>query len=73
LFYVAPDGTLMAVAVGIDASEFGRPQRLFVTGLHLESHSCWKNQYGVANDGQRFLLNRSTEGSPDAITAVIPR
>jgi hypothetical protein len=31
------------------------------------------NQYGVANDGERFLLNRSTQGSPDAITVVIPR
>ena len=73
LFYVAPDGTLMAVAVGRDASEFGRPQKLFVTGLHLQSHSIWMNQYGVANDGQRFLLNRSTEGSPVALTALIPR
>jgi len=73
LFYVAPDGTLMAVAVGRDASECGRPQELFVTGLQLHSYSIWMNQYSVANDGQRFLLNRSTEGSPVALTALIPR
>ena len=73
LFYVAPDGTLMAVTVNCDASEFGRPQKLFSTGLHLQSHNAWMNQYSVANDGQRFLLNRSAEGSPVAITVLIPR
>jgi Tol biopolymer transport system component len=73
LFYIAPDGTLMAVAVNPEAFEFGRPQKLFVTGLHLHSYSIWMNQYGVANDGQKFLLNRPAEGSPVAITAVISR
>jgi hypothetical protein len=63
----------MAVTVGRDPSEFARPQKLFGTGLHLQSHSIWMNQYSVANDGQRFLLNRSADGSPVAITALIPR
>lgn len=73
LFYIAPDGTLMAVAVNPEASEFGNPQKLFDTGLRLHSYSIWMNQYGVAKDGQRFLLNTSAERSPVAITAVIPR
>lgn len=73
LFYIAPDGTLMAVAVNPESSEFGDPQRLFVTGLRLHSYSIWMNQYGVAKDGQRFLLNRPVENSALAITAAIPR
>jgi hypothetical protein len=73
LFYIALDGTLTAVAVNPEAFEFGRPQKLFVTGLHLHTYSIWMNQYGVANDGQKFLLNRRAEGSPVAITAVISR
>lgn len=73
LFYIAPQGTLMAVAVNPEALEFGSPQELFVTGLHLHGYSIWMNQYGAANDGQKFLLNRPAEGSTVAITAVISR
>jgi hypothetical protein len=64
----------MAVAVNPEASEFGNPHKLFVTGLRLHSYSSsWMNQYGVAKDGQRFLFNGPAEPSPEAITAVIPR
>jgi hypothetical protein len=74
LFYVAPDGTLMALAVNPEASEIGNPHKLFVTGLHLHSDSSsWMNQYGVAKDGQRLLFNGPAAPSPEAITAVIPR
>ncbi len=73
LFYVAPDSTLMAVSVNPKASDFGIPQKLFVTGLNLHPYSIWMNQYSVASEGQRFLLNRTAERSPVAITAVIPR
>jgi Tol biopolymer transport system component len=73
LFYLTPDGTMMAVAVNQGSVlELGAPQKLFVTGLHLHSYSIWMNQYAVAGDGQRFLLNRPGR-SPEAITAVIPR
>ncbi len=73
LFYIAPDGTLMAVSVNPEASEFGNPQKLFATGLHLHNYSSWMNQYGVAKEGQRFLLNGPADRSRVAITAVIPR
>lgn len=75
LFYLAPDGTLMAVAVKPGAAfEFGAPQSLFETHLRLTPrYKTWMNQYAVAHDGQRFLLNRPIpETSPSAITAVIP-
>ncbi len=73
LFYLAPDGTLIVVAVNPEAAEFGSPRRLLDSGLRLHSHSMWMSQYGVAKDGQRFLLNRPIEKSSAAITAVIPR
>jgi hypothetical protein len=75
LFYIAPDGALMAVAVSPGLPEFGRPHELFDTGLHLHSYSIWMNQYSVANDGQTFLLNRFAEGSPPALvrSGLAPR
>jgi Tol biopolymer transport system component len=75
LFYLTPDGTLMAVVVNLGATiEFGPPQPLFRTDLRLmPRHKTWMNQYAVVRDGQRFLLNRPVpETAPDAITAVIP-
>jgi Tol biopolymer transport system component len=73
LFYIAPDGTLTAVAVDPEATEFGAPQMMFATGLRLNPYSIWMNQYGVANDGRSFLFNRAVDWPPTAITAIIPR
>jgi Tol biopolymer transport system component len=73
LFYIAPDGALTAVAVDLKAADFGSPETLFDTGLRLNTYSMWMNQYAVASDGQRFLLNRTVEPPATAITAVIPR
>ena len=75
LFYLTPDGTLMAVAVNPGATfEFRAPQALFATGLRLmPRYKTWMNQYAVARDAQRFLLNRPVgETTASAITAVIP-
>ncbi len=75
LFYLTPDGTLMAVTVKPGATfKFGTPQALFETGLQLAMSQIWTNQHAVARDGQRFLFNRRVpETTPSAITAVIPR
>jgi Tol biopolymer transport system component len=75
LFYLSPDEMLMAVAVDLGGTfECGTPQALFGTGLRLAPmYKTWMNQYAVARDGQRFLLNRHVpETTPSAITAVIP-
>jgi Tol biopolymer transport system component len=75
LFYLSPDGTLMAVPVNLgDTFECGRRQALFRASLRLmPMYKIWMNQYAVAGDGQRFLLNRHLpETTPSAITAVIP-
>jgi len=75
LFYLSPEGMLVAVAVNLGTRfEFGAPQALFGTGLRFTPlYKTWMNQYAVTRDGQRFLLNRQVpEGKPSAITAVIP-
>jgi Tol biopolymer transport system component len=75
LFYLSPEGMLVAVAVNLGTRfEFGAPQALFGTGLRFTPlYKIWMNQYAVTRDGQRFLLNcQVPEGKPSAITAVIP-
>jgi len=78
LFYVAPDGRLMAVSIGVGADkqtlETGAPVPLFATRLASGSGITGvvtKPQYAVAPDG-RFLMNVAVEeatGSP--ITVVL--
>ena len=73
LFYLTPNGTLMAVAVNLGGTvDLGTPQELFGTGLRLMQFNVWSNQYAVAGDGQRFLLNRRVSEAAAPITAVIP-
>jgi eukaryotic-like serine/threonine-protein kinase len=52
LFYMALDGTMMAVAVPPDG-EPGKPQMLFKTPLQP---APWVDQYAVTPDGERFLI-----------------
>ena len=75
LFYLTPDGTLMAVPVNLGPTpEFGVPRALFATKvLFTPVYKTWMHQYAVARDGQRFLLNQSIpESTLNSITAVIP-
>ncbi|SRR6266851_2731845 len=74
LFYLTPDGTLMAVEVnGTSAFEAGSPHPLFRTAI-----PPWEgppeiptNGYAVGKDGRRFLINGSVEGvSAPSITIV---
>ena len=62
LFYVAPDGSLMAAAVRITSNGFetGAARALFNTGIST-SFIDRRNQYLVTRDGQRFLVNLSAE------------
>jgi len=73
LFYLAPDGTLMAAAVhrSADAIEFAPPIALFKTGV-TSGHLDRRNQYLVSRDGQRVLVNLSEEDENAApITVVV--
>jgi serine/threonine protein kinase len=72
LFYLAPDGSLMAVAIDT-ASTFkaGPPARLFETKVSTVVNTNFnRNQYVASADGQRFLVNQPT-GKPASIVVVV--
>jgi Tol biopolymer transport system component len=59
IFYLAPDGKMMAVAVKAGATfEAGTPEPLFQTRIFgLAPVQYYSQQYDVTPDGQRFLIN----------------
>ena len=73
LFYVSPDGDLMAVPITTKggAIEVGSAVRLFKAHLRpatrLDAYA-----YDVARDGRRFLMSTIAEqATPDSLTLVI--
>jgi Tol biopolymer transport system component len=68
LFFLARDGTLMAVAVDPSRQFGATPQRLFSTGV---TGSIGRS-YVVAKDAKRFLVNvPETRATPTLLTVVI--
>jgi Tol biopolymer transport system component len=72
LFYIAPDGKLMAASIQTagQALEAGAPISLFQTRIVGGGQSGWRQQYAVAPNGQRFLINITVDestGSPITI------
>jgi Tol biopolymer transport system component len=72
LFFLAPDGRMMAVDVTANASTFetGTPRVLFDTGIRT-SFAGRRNHYVVTRDGQRFLVNISAEDENSAPITVV--
>jgi eukaryotic-like serine/threonine-protein kinase len=73
LFYLAPDGKLMAAVVTASASTFetDSARALFDTRIRT-SFIDRTNHYVVTHDGQRFLVNISAEDENSApITVVV--
>lgn len=71
LFYLAPDRSLMAVAVsGSDRVSFAQPRRLFRTPIH-DSPSDARDSYAVMPDGQSFLIDSRRDVAPTAITVMM--
>ncbi len=74
LFYIGLDGTLMAAPITPAAAgqplEAGTPVALFPTRIAggAVPGTVLKHQYAVAPDGQRFLINVTTE---EAVTSPI--
>ena len=65
LYYLAPDGNMMAVAVQEGAGfHFGNPAHLF----HVEVARDDFGQYDVSADGQRFLVNTAAGSQAPAVT-----
>jgi len=76
LFYLAPDRTLMSVAVTTGSTfDAGLPVRLFETRtspLSVANAGYTRNQYVVSADGTRFLVNQPPLGAPATpITVVV--
>ena len=71
LFYIAPDGTLMTVAMKLGPEmEVSAPRALFKTKV-AELWNPIRN-YTVAHDGQRFLINaRVEEASAPPVTVTL--
>jgi Tol biopolymer transport system component len=70
LFYLAPDGTLMAIGVNA-ATTFaaGLPAPLFVIAVPDNSPQFGRD-YTVSPDGQRFLVNSSANGRTGATVVL---
>ena len=77
LFYVAPDGRLMAVPLrfpsGGQTVEPGPPTPLFVTRVASTLSAGSGEEYDVSPDGQRFLMNAFVERTELPITLVLNR
>jgi hypothetical protein len=75
LFYIGPDGRLMAVILrtgsGATSLEPGPPAPLFPTRIGSAVQPNSKHQYMPAPDGQRFLMNMLTEEDAAPITVIL--
>jgi Tol biopolymer transport system component len=76
LFYLSPDGKMMAVPVTLGASvEAGTPAALFQAHPRQHISSLDVFTYDVSRDGQRFLINtrvEHTEASPMSVVINWP-
>ena len=73
IFYIAPDGTLMVVAVSIISGEkriqYEKPAALFRTRLSIGGGR--PHSYAVARNGQRFLLPIPVQKSLPPVTILL--
>lgn len=71
IYYLARNGTLMAVPMTTGAAPFGVPKPLFQTRVHSGVSILWAH-YVPNRDGSRFLVSvRSSEPVPVPITVVL--
>jgi serine/threonine protein kinase/Tol biopolymer transport system component len=66
LFYLAPDGKLMAVPISADGSH-GAPKPLFQTALHTLYARL--RPYSVSDDGRQFLI--TLRDDPNATASIV--
>jgi eukaryotic-like serine/threonine-protein kinase len=72
IFYMGPDRKLMVVSVTVGTSfQSGTPAALFQTRVENSNLTGARNNYAVANDGQRFLVNNIVEDNAAPITVVL--
>ncbi len=73
LFYLSPDGKMMAVSVKTGASfEAGSPSALFQTHARQPVSSQDQFSYDVSGDGQRFLvITKADEANAAPLTVLL--
>jgi hypothetical protein len=72
LFYLAPDGTLMAVPVRSgDTIEFGTPAALFKFFSPRRGSPTQRPPYDVTADGQRFIISSVPRRHDASIQVVL--
>lgn len=71
LFYIAPDNTVMSVAVQAATGRLRAtaPRALFTA--NVEPGGTIRNQYAVSPDGQRFLIVSAVNARASPIVAVL--
>jgi Tol biopolymer transport system component len=71
LYYVAPDDTIMAVAIDTASGRIrtGTPQPLFTANIN--QRSTLRNQYAPSSDGKRFLLLSVIDRNTSPIVTVV--
>ena len=69
LFYLEPGGTIMAVPIRAGRSfEAGAPQAVFRTNVW---QATFNQVYAVTKDGQRFLVNATSQTSRGAVPLTV--
>jgi len=75
LFYVALDGSLMAVSFTVTSNaqsiQWSSPVRLFETHIGGAVQVPPEHQYAVSADGQRFLMNSIASGPSSPIVVIL--
>jgi Tol biopolymer transport system component len=68
IYYIAPDGKMMAVTVGSSGNSLkpDTPKTLFQT--RIVSTASGYHQYDVTAAGQKFLINSNVDRDPEPIT-----
>ncbi len=71
LFYISPDGDLMAVPVALTpALSVGTPQKLFRTPIDPAGVMTYA-QFDAAPDGQRFLMVVPSTDAPQPVNVIL--
>ena len=68
LFFLALDGTIMAVDMGEDSSTPGLPKPLFQTSIYVDPTI---DQYAVTGDGQKFLILNRQGSDISSINVIV--
>jgi serine/threonine protein kinase/Tol biopolymer transport system component len=71
LFYLSPRGKLMSVALSVSGTRLDASPPVPLFDVHVPLLDVFRTNYGVARNGQRFLVNTVTESLPPSSISVV--